>query len=255
MRLIVLGSGTSIGVPVIGCHCPVCSSSDHRDKRMRSSIYIEHEGQCLLIDTSTDLRTQALACGIEQVDAVLYTHTHADHVHGIDDLRAFNFIKGGPIPIYGSPVSIEDIKHRFDYIFGGATQAGGGLPGLTPNEVQGPFELFGLQIAPVPIAHGKMKIVGYRVGPIAYLTDCSGVPRSSRNMLHDLDLLIIGALRPFPHPTHFSFDQAVAEIERIAPRRALLTHISHHVKHSELERRLPRNVSPAYDGQVIDINA
>lgn len=241
-------------MPIIGCHCKVCTSDDHKDKRTRAGIYIQYGEKGILVDTPTDLRAQALACGLEHADAVLFTHSHADHVHGIDDLRAFNFIKGSKIPVYGDADTMRDIRTRFDYIFNPPLQQAGGIPGIEPNVIDGPFDLYGLHVVPVPIMHGRLRILGYRIGPLAYLTDCSKIPDKSRELLLDLDLLILGALRPFPHPTHFSFDEAVQEIGRIEPKRALLTHISHHVTHKDLDDSLPENVSPSYDGQVIELD-
>jgi len=252
VRITVLGSGTSTGVPVIGCNCPVCISSDPRNRRHRASVLVSYNDRNVLIDTATDLRQQALDNRIESVNAVLFTHTHADHIHGIDELRAFNFMQGAKIPLYGSAASIERIRRSFEYIFT-KVQAGGGKPILKTHVIDGAFDLFGERWIPVDIYHGRLVITGFRVGGFAYLTDCSAIPEESFALLEDLDVLILGALRYTSHPTHFSIPQAVEAIGRIGPRRAYLTHLSHRVDHAELLQQLPEGVEPAWDGLVIDI--
>lgn len=247
MEVVILGSGTSTGVPVIGCTCEVCTSTDPRNRRTRSSILVEHGGAFILVDTATDFRAQALANGIPKVDAVCYTHTHADHVHGIDDLRCFNKLKGGAIPCYGSPTTCESLRHGFPYIFepsGGP----GWRPHLEPYAVTDTFDLFGLKVTPVEIEHGKSTIYGYRFGDAAYLTDCSGIPGHSMEKLRGLKLLIIGAIRYQPHPSHFSLGQSLEIIEALRPEKALLTHLGHSFDQEKTGGELPPNTGLAFDG-------
>lgn len=250
MKVIVLGSGTSTGVPVIGCSCRVCTSNNPKNKRLRASIIVQQGEQNILVDTSVDLRAQCLANNIKRVDAVLYTHTHADHLYGVDELRIFNFIQRSKIPIYGSEETIESIKRTFPYLFTDAVY-GGGKPYLIPNIINGNLELSGIKITPVEIMHGDLPIFGYRFFNFAYLTDVSEIPEESMNLLSGLDVLIIGALRYEPHPTHFTIEQAVKVIEKLKPEKAYLTHLGHSVDHEELQKSLPKNISPAYDGLEI----
>lgn len=250
MRIVVLGSGTSTGVPVIGCDCRVCTSNNKKNKRLRASIIIYNGDNSILIDTTTDLRAQCLANNIRKIDAVLYTHTHADHLYGVDELRIFNFIQRGKIPIYGSEETIESIKRTFPYLFTDVFY-GGGKPYLIPNVINGSLELFGLKILPVEVMHGDLPIFGYRFGNFAYVTDVSEIPEDSMELLKNLKCLIIGALRYEPHPTHFTIDEAVGVITKLKPERAYLTHLGHSVDHEELEKKLPAGISPAYDGLEI----
>ncbi|MFQ5735511.1 MAG: GPMC system MBL fold metallohydrolase [Thermodesulfobacteriota bacterium] len=251
MKLTVLGSGTSTGVPVIGCHCAVCSSTERRNKRTRSSLLVQDRGRNILIDTSTDLRAQALANGLERIDAVLFTHHHADHIHGIDDLRAFNLAQGGAIPCYGSPDTIERIRVVFEYIFKDDANDGW-KPDLTTTRVQGPFGAAGVEVTPVSIRHGAASILGYRMGAMAYLTDCSSIPDESMEIIHGVDVLILGALRHKPHPTHFTVEQAVEASRRAGAKRTVLTHLSHNLDYSKDNALLPDGVELAYDGMVLE---
>ena len=253
MRLVILGCGTSTGVPVIGCHCEVCSSRDPRNKRTRSSLLVQSGGANLLIDTTTDLRSQALSNGLERVDAVLYTHAHADHIHGIDDLRAFNLASGGhAIPCYGNAETIGRIRSIFEYIFR-VDGRDGWKPNLTTTEVLSEFDLFGQQVIPVEILHGDAVIYGYRIGPFAYLTDCSGIPPGSMEKLQGLEVLILGALRQKPHPTHFSIGQALEASKAIGPRRTIFTHLGHNLDYTRDNPSLPDGFELAYDGMTIDL--
>lgn len=250
MRLTFLGTGTSHGIPALGCDCAVCRSKNKKNKRGRASLLVRTRGRAILIDTATELRIQALREGIRSIDAVLYTHTHADHLHGIDDLRSFSYEK--TIPVYGSPQCLDEIRRRFPYIFEPLKQVGGGIPHLHLNPVEaGNFSIHGIPVTAIPIKHGELDIYGYRIGGMAYLTDCSRIPESSRALLEDLDILIIGALRFTPHPTHFSISQAVEEIRRIAPRKAVLTHFSHEVEHRAIKKELPPGIAPSYDGLTL----
>lgn len=252
MKVIVLGSGTSTGVPVIGCNCRVCTSENSRNKRTRASIIVQKNNHNILVDTSTDLRAQCLANKITRIDAVFYTHTHADHLYGVDELRIFNFIQHGKIPIYGSEETIEGIKRTFPYLFTDAFY-GGGKPYLVPNIINGDLELFDIKITPVEIMHGDLPIFGYRFSNFAYVTDVSEIPEESMELLKGLDVLILGALRYEPHPTHFTIEQALKVIEELKPKRSFLTHLGHSVEHEELEKALPDNVRPAFDGMEITI--
>lgn len=250
LKVTILGSGTSTGVPVIGCSCPVCSSGDRRNQRTRCSVLIAVGERNILIDTSTDLRQQALREGLGHVDAVLYTHSHADHVHGIDDLRSFNLASGEPTPIFGSAETIETIRRTFSYIFDPDPE-GGYRPRLAPRAVDGPFELFGLTVEPLPLVHGPGRSLGYRIGPFAYLTDCSAIPAASEARLAGLETLVIDGLRFKPHVSHFNIAQAIEAAGRIGARRTLLTHLSHDVDHARHTPMLPEGVELAYDGQCL----
>jgi phosphoribosyl 1,2-cyclic phosphate phosphodiesterase len=251
MRVTFLGTGTSTGVPVVGCHCRVCTSADPRNRRLRPSLLLEWDGRKILVDSSTDLRQQALLYGIERLDAVLYTHCHADHVMGLDDLRVYNFHQRSDLPIYGSPATLGDIRRTFWYAFT-ETPPGGGKPQLEMRPVEGAFDLFGTRVEPVPLLHGSLEVLGYRIGGFAYCTDCNRIPDASLKALSDLGVLVIDALRPTPHPTHFSFPQTLAILAELRPRQAYLIHMGHEVEHEETERTLPPSVRLAYDGLVIE---
>ncbi len=254
MKITVLGSGTSHGVPMIGCDCAVCTSTDPRDRRTRPSIVVRYDDATILIDTSPELRLQAVTNGLLHVDAVLYTHTHADHTHGIDDLRAFNMRQGAAIPLYGSRASMDDIDARFGYIFR-PTWLGGGLPMLDLHAVDGDgsFEIRGRAVTPVPVLHGMLPVFGYRFGRFAYVTDASAIPETSLALLHGLDVLILDALRFREHPTHFNIPQALDVIARVKPRQAYLTHLTHDVMHARDDRELPNGVALAYDGLTFEV--
>lgn len=252
-RITVLGSGTSSGVPLIGCACAVCRSTDPRDKRLRPSIYVDVPGRAgILVDTTPDLRQQALTYGLARIDAVLFTHSHADHILGLDDIRRFNFMQDAPIPCYATAASWESIRRTFYYVFDGMPRKGGGIPQLEPHEIDGPFTIAGVRIVPVPLWHGDTPILGFRFGTFAYLTDCSAIPDASWPLVHGVDMLVIDALRDRKHATHFTVAEALDAIARIAPRRAYLTHMSHDLGHAETNARLPAGVELAYDGLVLD---
>lgn len=253
MNVIVLGCATSTGVPIIGCGCFVCTSSHPRNKRTRSSVFVRAGEKNILIDTAPDLRLQALAHNITRLDAVLYTHSHADHTHGIDELRTYNFVNKMLIPCYGSPETVENIKTNFRYIFDGSYSAGG-KPKLQITPVTGEFDFQGTRIVPVEINHANWIIFGYRIGNMAYLTDCSGIPEESKKRLEGLDLLIIGALRYTPHPAHFSVDQAVEIIREINPKIAVFTHMGHELAYEELSARLPEGIMAGYDGMTFELD-
>ncbi len=252
-RLLFLGTGTSHGVPMIGCRCAVCTSSDPRDVRTRASAYVTlPDDTRLLIDTTPDLRAQALAHGLDRVDVVLYTHSHADHLLGLDDVRRFNHLQRSRIPCLADPVTAADIRRTFAYIFDHRVPPGGGLPELDLFEAHGPFCIGRYAIVPVPILHGRRIVYGYRFGDLAYLTDCSAIPDASWALLEGVRTLIIDALRYRPHPTHFTVDQALAVVERLRPARALFTHICHDLPHQATSDALPDGVDLAYDGLSVD---
>jgi phosphoribosyl 1,2-cyclic phosphate phosphodiesterase len=234
---------------MIGCRCDVCTSTDPRDDRTRPSVYLTlPDGTAILVDTSPDLRQQALRFELRRVDAVLYTHGHADHVLGLDDMRRFNALQEARIPCYGDPQTMGEVRQTFSYIFDQTTPAGGGLPEIDLFTVSGPFPIGRYQITPVPLWHGKRLVYGYRVGSLAYLTDCSAIPDASWALVDGVDMLVIDALRHRPHPTHFSVAEALAVVERIGPRQAWFTHICHDLPHAETSAALPENVQLAYDG-------
>jgi phosphoribosyl 1,2-cyclic phosphate phosphodiesterase len=253
MKVTILGSGTSTGVPMVGCNCRGCSSDDPRDRRTRASLLIQHEGRNILIDASTDLRFQALREGLGRVDAVLFTHSHADHVNGIDDLRGFHFLHKEIIPCYGSRTTLDTLLAGFRYIFH-EFDGSGYAPLLQPYEVDSPFELFGLTVIPVPIEHGRTPALGFRIGNFAYLTDCNAIPDSSMALLAGLDVLVIDGLRWNPHPYHFNIEEAIAATAALKPGRTLLTHLTHDVLFVD-GVRLPAGYGFACDGMKFDIDA
>jgi phosphoribosyl 1,2-cyclic phosphate phosphodiesterase len=253
MRVIILGCGTSTGVPIVGCNCFTCISNNPKNKRTRTSVLIQTHKKNILVDTSTDLRFQALAYGITKIDAVLYTHSHADHTHGIDDLRTYNFMNKMVIPCYGSPETVSTIKINFRYIFDGS-YAAVGKPQLEITSITDELDFYGIRITPIEIHHADWLIYGYRIGNMAYLTDCSGIPEKSMNRLRRLDLLIIDALRYTPHSAHFSVDQAVEYTRMIEPRVSVLTHMGHELEYDELSRKLPEGIVPAYDGMEFELD-
>lgn len=252
LEVLFLGSGTSTGVPMIGCSCATCASTDPRDNRTRSSVLFRWRfGGSLrqvLVDTSTDLRFQALREKLSRIDAVLFTHAHADHVHGLDELRSFNFIQKEPIPCYGTPGTLEKIRNRFDYIFDPDGYEGGGRPKLELNAVDSDFDLFGARVAVLPVRHGPSEVYGFRVGPVAYITDCNVIPDATYEKLRGAQILVVGATQRQPHPTHMNLSQAVAAIQRSGAERGLITHMNHNLKHEETSRELPPGISLAYDG-------
>ena len=252
LKLTVLGSGTSTGVPVLGCHCAVCSSSDPRNSRTRCSVLLEWSGRKVLIDTATDFRQQALREGIEQIDSVLFTHAHADHVHGIDDLRTFTLRTGNAIPAYADRGVLDRLKGLFSYIFS-ESDAPGYRPRLQVNEVVGPFDLFGQNVIPIPLLHGPGESLGYRVGNLAYIVDCSALPESSWRLLQGLEVLVIDALRFREHESHFSISEAIEVAKKLRVPRTLLTHLTHDIDYPRHAAGLPDGVEFAYDGQTLTL--
>jgi phosphoribosyl 1,2-cyclic phosphate phosphodiesterase len=264
LKVTVLGSGTSHGVPAIGCDCAVCRSPDPRDRRTRPSILIElvangsrpplaRAVQSVLVDTSTDLRMQALAYNVRRVDAILFTHAHADHVLGIDEMRRYNAMQQRAIGCYGDARTVETLRRMFSYIFAPSKQWGGGIPQLRLFSIAGTFTLGGAEFVPVPLFHGELPVLGFRVGPFAYLTDCNRIPDESWPLLDGVRVLIVDALRERAHPTHFNVSQALGVVARVAPERAYFTHICHDLPHAATCARLPEGVQLAYDGLVLEI--
>jgi phosphoribosyl 1,2-cyclic phosphate phosphodiesterase len=282
LRVTVLGSGTSHGVPAIGCECDVCRSSDPRDRRTRPSILIEtapaaqstaqepaagaqnpastRESACagavrsILVDTSTDLRMQALANDVRRVDAILFTHTHADHVFGIDDVRRYNQMQKAAIPCFADGDTVASLRRMFSYIFEPPKQLGGGLPQLTLFRIAGPFSLGGVEVVPVPLLHGALPVLGFRIGSFAYLTDCNKIPDASWSLLQGVQTIVLDALRHKPHPTHFSLSEATNVVARLGATRAYFTHVCHDLGHAATCASLPAGVELAYDGLVLEVD-
>ena len=279
MKVTVLGSGTSHGVPSIGCDCAVCRSSDPRDRRTRPSILIELDCKAsdalhtatelpgagpltsrfaqavrsVLVDTSTDLRAQALANDVRRVDAILFTHTHADHIFGLDDVRRYNQMQQGAIACFADAQTIRDLRRIFAYVFEPPRQKGGGLPQLSLFQIEGAFMLGGAEIVPIPLMHGMMPVLGFRLGAFAYLTDCNHIPEASWTLLDGVRIVIIDALRHRKHSTHFSVDEAVDVALRLRVERAYFTHICHDLPHAATNAQLPAGIQLAYDGLVVNI--
>ncbi len=256
LRLTVLGSGTSMGVPTLGCSCRVCRSDDPRDRRTRSSVLLSAGGRNVVIDTSPDFRAQALREGVDRLDGVVYTHGHADHILGLDDIRPFNLKQKSEIPLYGSPDTLATLQRTFAYIFN--PNAYSSLPLVRLATIDGPFDPFGLpeekfELVPVPARHGPLGVLGFRLGPFAYLTDFSAVPEESMPLLAGLDVLILDALRHMPHPMHSTVEQSLGLVEKLRPRRAWFTHIAHELSHKETDQTLPEHVRLAYDGLQFEV--
>lgn len=250
MNVTFLGTGTSVGVPSVGCECETCLSDDPRDKRLRTSVLIEQRGHNLLIDASTDFRQQALRLGLKHIAAILFTHSHADHCFGLDDTRPIMF-RDGPIAVYATDVTWKGLRRIFSYAFEPAGYPG--VPRIVPHVIEGDFNLFGLQIDPLVVIHGSLPVTAFRIGAFAYVTDCNLIPDETCARLMGLDLLVIDALRFKKHPTHMNLDQSLSYIEKLKPNRALLTHISHDIKHAETSEHLPENVEIAYDGLIVEV--
>ena len=257
LKITVLGSGTSMGVPTLSCHCRVCNSPDPRDNRLRPSVLLSRNGHNVVIDTTPDFRQQALRARIDRLDAVFLTHGHADHIMGFDDIRPYNIRQQAALPVYSNEETFRTIRRAFSYIFDGKPKLSS-IPSVTLHEVKKPFDFLGIVFTPIPLLHGDMEVLGFRFGRAAYLTDFSAIPDSSLALLNGLDELIIDALRDIPHPMHQTVDQALALVKQLNPRRAWFTHIAHDLQHAETNERLRNlgysNVQLAYDGLEIEVN-
>ena len=259
MRLRFLGTGTSFGVPVIGCGCPTCTSADPRDRRMRHAVLLEADGRRVLVDTPPELRLQLVGAGVGHVDAVWYTHCHADHVHGVDDLRAFSVLRDEVLPVYASSDCVDTLRARFGYVFDpdvrpveGTTKPEARLVAFHPFQ---PVDVGGFTMLPLPVPHGLVQAYGFRVGGLGYVTDAKSLPPETFAALRGVQTLVLNALwYGEPHPTHFTVDEAVEVAQALGAERTYLTHLSHRVSQAELERRLPAGIYGAYDGLVVEVD-
>lgn len=253
MRVRLLGTGTSQGIPIIGCHCPVCTSTDERDHRLRTSALVEVDGVNILIDAGPDLRQQLLRCGVTRLDALLLTHEHKDHTGGIDDVRPINFLMKTPLNIYGQPRVMKAIRNDYSYAFGPDQYPG--VPQLVLNPLQPePFEVKGVEVIPVKVRHMTLPIFGYRIRNFAYITDASFISETEKKKLKGVKVLVINALRREQHYSHFNLEQALAVIDEVKPERAYLTHVSHRLgKYVDVSPELPQNVFLGIDNQVIEV--
>jgi phosphoribosyl 1,2-cyclic phosphate phosphodiesterase len=255
-----LGTGTSTGVPVIGCDCEVCTSPDPRDARLRSSVIVRQDDTTVLVDTSPDLRAQLLRNPVPRIDAILFTHAHADHTAGLDEMRRYNAMQQAHLPVWASRDTAENLTRRFDYAFIDQYPVYGVIPDLTlhPIDDARPFRVGAMEIVPVPVMHGRLPILGYRFGSIAYLTDVKTIPETSLTLLQHLDVLVLTALRQHPHPAHMSLDEALVAVEMLQPRHTLFTHVAHDMgRYEDVAPTLPPNVALATDGLrvVVDANS
>jgi phosphoribosyl 1,2-cyclic phosphate phosphodiesterase len=253
MRITFLGTGTSTGIPLIGCHCETCQSNDPRDKRLRTSLWLEVQSKSLIIDAGIDFRLQALTQRIPTVDAVLYTHYHVDHIFGLDDLRPINFVQKKTIAIYGSPLTLQHLQRIYPYVFNGEN-----CPSDIPKVIchpfqQSPFKVDDLLVVPIPVYHGDLLIHGFRIGNFAYLTDVNRIPSESYSLLAELEILVLGALRERPHPTHLTLQEALAEARKIAARKTYLVHMSHELSYRHMLEHLPFEIQPAFDGLQLEL--
>jgi phosphoribosyl 1,2-cyclic phosphate phosphodiesterase len=256
LRVTFLGTGTSTGVPVVGCSCRVCTSPNPLDKRLRQSVLLETGGRYGLIDTTPDLRLQLLRRPIPRLDYILFTHSHSDHLMGLDDIRPFNFRQREPLHAYASPPTAKAVRRAFSYIWDTSSQIGGGKPQLELHEVTAPFDHDGIAVVPIPVDHGDWTIFGFRIGAFAYITDTNGIPPASMRLLEGVEVLALDGLRPAPrHPTHFTIDQAVECAQAIGARETWLIHLTHEVMHDEVEATLPEGIRLAYDGLVLETSS
>ncbi len=252
MKVTFLGTGTSLGIPVIGCGCEVCRSDDPRDKRLRTSAFIETEDHKIIIDTGPDFRYQMLRAGITRLDAVLITHPHRDHLAGLDDVRTFNYLQKMPMPVYGNDLSIEEIKCQYHYVFDNDYP---GVPQFDIHIIENkPFEIDGLRITPIEVMHYTMRVFGFRVTDFTYITDANNISDEEMEKIYGSRVLVLNALQKGSHVSHFTLEQALEVIEKVKPEKAYLTHISHRLGlYGEISKELPENVALAYDGLTLSI--
>lgn len=253
IKITFMGTGTSHGIPMIACRCPVCTSDDSRDRRHRCSVMMEFGVGVMIIDTPPEFRLQCIARHVMKIDTLLFTHTHADHIFGLDDIRRFCAIQKQRIPCYGSPRTIKSLQTVFSYAFNADRPIYSEIPYLTAMEIDGPFDLFGKQVIPLTLYHGNDTILGFRVDNFAYCTDCSHIPTETLEKLQGLDLLVLDALRYTPHPTHFNLEQALAAAKTIQAKQTYFTHIAHEIKHADLEPKLPESIHLSYDGLQLTV--
>ncbi|RLD16771.1 MBL fold metallo-hydrolase [candidate division KSB1 bacterium] len=254
MRITFLGTGTSGGVPIINCDCAVCRSANPKNKRLRSSVMIEINDKFLLIDTTPDMRQQFLRKRFPRIDAILYTHAHADHVFGLDEVRRFNYLTKKRIPAYGNAQTMERLTTVFNYAFQPPEiEIVKGIPNLSPHVIEGPTVIEGIEVIPIPLVHNELTIFGYRIGNFAYCTDVNHIPAASYNLLNNLDVLVLDALREKRHPSHFSLGEAITEARKIGARQTYFTHISHILDHDRHGQMLPKNMAFAYDELELEI--
>lgn len=254
LEVLFLGTGTSHGVPMIACDCSVCTSPDPRDKRNRPSILISANGSHLLVDTPPELRLSCINYGVKRVDAILFTHHHADHILGLDDVRRFNHVNDSAISCYGTRDTLNEVRQTFRYAFG-TQHFGGGLPVIMLQEITGSFQVNGVTIQPLPVWHGPTPVVGFRIGAFAYLTDVKTIPDETMDLLGGLDVLVLGVLRHRPHPTHLSVQEALELLDKIQPKKVFFTHIAHDLGHEKTEAGLPDNIRLAFDGMALTLDA
>ena len=252
VRLTILGSGTSHGIPMIACDCPVCTSTDPRDQRTRASALFSYDNHHVLVDTGPELRLQCIACDVRRIDAILLTHPHADHVVGLDDVRRFNWVQDGALNIYGDAPTLARVREMFTYAFTDDPRYPSAKPLLNPVVLDGPFDLFGREVIPIPYRHGSLPVLGFRIGNIAYCPDCNHIPDQSRALLAGLDVLVLDAVRRKSHATHFNLTQAIEEARRIGARRTYFTHIAHALSHAQTNAELPASMKLAHDGLVCE---
>jgi phosphoribosyl 1,2-cyclic phosphate phosphodiesterase len=253
MRITFFGTGTSHGIPVIGCRCAVCRSPDPRDKRNRTGVWLHDDRHSVAIDVSGDFRQGALRHGLERLDAALLTHGHSDHVGGLDDLRIFSQVSGKPTVLYGADSMFAEVRKRFDYAFAPPRAYGGGAPQYDVRPVDGPFGLGNWEVTPLPVLHGPESIFGYRVNDFAFITDVTEIPETTLDLLRGVKILALDCLRNTPHSTHLHFDKAVEYAKRIGAEKTLFIHMCHDLGHAETEARLPPEIRLAYDGMTLDL--
>ncbi|MCS5489141.1 MBL fold metallo-hydrolase [Algoriphagus limi] len=253
MKIRFLGTGTSQGIPVIGCNCDVCTSLDFRDKRFRTSAHLEIDGKSIVIDTGPDFRMQMLREGISHLDAVLFTHEHKDHTAGLDDIRPFNFRQNRDMPIFGRKQVIDQIKQEFSYIFSEVKYPG--VPRVITHEIDhSPFEAEGIRVTPIPVMHNKLPVLGFRIGDFTYITDANFISEESKKLIQGSKILVLNALQKTPHQSHFTLDEAIEQVNSLDIGEAYFTHISHKLGlHQEIEKELPEGIHLAYDGLVLNL--